>query len=586
MSATTLGQDPASGSAAFEESSGRRPWLWIHLASLAAGLVVLLYADRNQWFWYDEWDFIARRGLHDPEWSVWRSHNGHWSTLPILAYRTLLYFFGLRTYWPLIGLLVVLHLLLAHVLWRVMLRVGVSRLVATGLAAVFIVLGSGYANIVWAFQIGFIGSMVLGWLAVLSACTARWSPWRLVGTWVLGVAALMCSGTGTTMVALATFAALAERGWRRALAVMSVPAVVFLAWYVPVGRQQTAALSPETTPKFVGLGLARSFSTVFGSHRELVGALVLVAIVAAVLVRLREHPRRTALAALALASAFLFFVLAGLGRSALGSNVTSTRYVYEVIALSLPAIGLTLDMIPRLVKRIRPSSRSLAAASLVVVGMLVLWMGFANVKQLRQGIRLQASGSEHLRWQLDATVTMMNSGQAFFPDAQTAQGSPYLSAEQMAHMVRTGWFPPPKSVNRALVLRQRAVLQVAVNPKRLPSTAFAPRTGKLIGAGSTPAGSCQLVTPTAGARPRILLPAGATASFTVMPQASGTLIVTLSNPGKPATQGAAPLYRLVGVRKYQVVTLPTDLDVRVYLPTGTSSTVCGLTLSPSVSPTT
>jgi hypothetical protein len=44
---------------------------------------------------------------------VWRSHNGHWSTLPILAYRTLCIFFGVRTYWPFIGLLIVLHVALA-----------------------------------------------------------------------------------------------------------------------------------------------------------------------------------------------------------------------------------------------------------------------------------------------------------------------------------------------------------------------------------------------------------------------------------------------------------------------------------------
>ena len=586
MSSTTLAEDSSTGSAALEESSGRRGWLWIHLASLAVGVVVLLYANRNQWFWYDEWDFIARRGLHDPQWSLWRSHNGHWSTLPILAYRTLLYFFGVRTYWPFIGLLVVLHLLLAHVLWRVMLRVGVTPFVATGLAAVFIVLGSGNANIVWAFQIGFVGSMVLGWLMVLSACTVRWNPWRLVGTWVLGVAALMCSGTGTTMVALATFAALAERGWRRALAVTSVPAVVFLAWYIPIGRLQAAPPSPRTTPKFVGLGLARSFSTVFGSHSQLVGTVVLATIVVVVLVRLREQPRRTALAALALANAFLFFVIAGIGRSALGTNTTSTRYVYEAIALGLPALGLTLDTIPRLVGRIRPSSRGVAAAGLVVVGALVLWMGVTNVDQLRHGVRLQASGSTHLRQQLDATVTMMNSGQASFPDAQTAQGSPYLSVEQMARMVRAGWFRPPKPVDRVLSLRQRAALQVAVNPKRLPSAAFAPRTGQLTGAGVAPTGSCRLVTPTGGARPLILLPAGATASFTVTPRASGTLRVTVSDPGKPATQASAPLYRLGGGRKYRVVTLPTDLDVRVYLPAGTPSTVCGLALAPPVRPST
>ena len=287
MSSTTLAEDSSTGSAALEESSGRRGWLLIHLASLAVGSwccstpiqpVVL----------------VRRVGLHRAAWSARPAMEPvafpQRALVDVADSRisNSLYFFGVRTYWPFIGLLVVLHLLLAHVLWRVMLRVGVTPFVATGLAAVFIVLGSGNANIVWAFQIGFVGSMVLGWLMVLSACTVRWNPWRLVGTWVLGVAALMCSGTGTTMVALATFAALAERGWRRALAVTSVPAVVFLAWYILIGRLQAAAPSPRTTPKFVGLGLARSFSTVFGSHSELVGTVVLATIVVVVLVRLRS----------------------------------------------------------------------------------------------------------------------------------------------------------------------------------------------------------------------------------------------------------------------------------------------------------
>jgi len=70
---TTLAADSSTGSATGEESRGRRAWLWVHLASLAVGFVVLLYANRNQWFWYDEWDFIARRGLHDPQWSLWRA---------------------------------------------------------------------------------------------------------------------------------------------------------------------------------------------------------------------------------------------------------------------------------------------------------------------------------------------------------------------------------------------------------------------------------------------------------------------------------------------------------------------------------
>jgi hypothetical protein len=582
MSAMTTTEEGSSAdSAEAEESSDRRRWLWIHLASLAVGFVFLLYADRNQWFWYDEWDFIARRGLHDPQLSIWQSHNGHWSTLPILAYRVLLYFFGVRTYWPYIGLLIVLHLALAHILWRVMLRVGVTPFVATGLAAVFIVLGSGYANIVWAFQIGFVGSMVLGWLCVLAACSARWNLWRLAGTWALGIAALLCSGAGTTMVALAAFAALVERGWRRAVVIASLPAVVFLVWYFPVGSKHTAKPSPSTTPKFVELGITHSFSTFVGSHRGAVGALILLAMVAAVIVCLRENPRRTALAALALASAFLFFVIAGVGRSSLGAiTATSTRYVYEAIALGLPAFGLTLDMVPRLVRRIRPSSRGLAVAAVAALSVLIVWMGVTNIRQLRTGVHTQAGGSMHLRQQLDATVRLIQSGQAYFPAAQTAKvGSPYMTAEQMARMVRAGWFPTPGLVtDPELELRQRAALQVAVNPKVLPAVTFTPRTGQLANATSTTTGSCEYVTPVSG-RPVILLREGPPTSFTVRPSAPGNLKITLAEPGKPGVQGSAASYQLVGGRTYHVVTLPTDLDVRVYLPATTSTTVCGVTLT-------
>jgi hypothetical protein len=276
---------------------------------------------------------------------------------------------------------------------------------------------------------------------------------------------------------------------------------------------------------------------VFGSHRELLGVLVLLALVAAVSVRLRRHPRRTALAALALAGAFVFFVIAGLGRSALGTATTSTRYVYEAIALGLPALGLALDMVAAAVRRIRPSSRVLAATAVVLIGVLVLWTGLTNVRQLRHGVRLQALGSLHLRQQLDATAVMINSGQAFFPDARTAAGSPYLSAEQLAVMVRAGWFPPPKPVNRELALRQRAGMQVGLNPRRVPPAAFGPRSGTVAGARLTRPGRCDALTPPPAGRPVILLPAGAPASFTFSPDAVGTVFVRLSDPGRSAPAG-------------------------------------------------
>ena len=43
-----------------------------------------------------------------------------------------------------------------------MLRCGADGWVATAFAAVFLVLGAGYENLIWAFQIGFVTSTVCG----------------------------------------------------------------------------------------------------------------------------------------------------------------------------------------------------------------------------------------------------------------------------------------------------------------------------------------------------------------------------------------------------------------------------------------
>src|SRR5262249_16118581 len=76
----------------------------------------IMHVTRHQWFFLDEWDFLAGRtagNLGD----LFRPHNdGHWSTLPILAYRANWQLFGLRTYTPYLALTVATHLTIAALL--------------------------------------------------------------------------------------------------------------------------------------------------------------------------------------------------------------------------------------------------------------------------------------------------------------------------------------------------------------------------------------------------------------------------------------------------------------------------------------
>ncbi len=164
-----------------------------HFGSLVVAFPLLLFVTRQQWFWFDEWDFLTR-GFAGRPIGLLVPHNEHWSTIPILIYRALFSVFGLRSYQPYIGVLLIAHIAVAHLLWRLMLRSEVEQWVATTASALFLVLGAAYENIVWAFQIGFVGSFAFGLGAVLVVDGQRGGAWRwTVLTWVLLVAALMCA---------------------------------------------------------------------------------------------------------------------------------------------------------------------------------------------------------------------------------------------------------------------------------------------------------------------------------------------------------------------------------------------------------
>ena len=108
----------------------------------------------------------ARSGSVD---DLFRPHFQHWTTLPILPYRLLWTVVGIRSYVPYQALIVVLHLAAAALLLVVMRRAGVRPWIATVAAGAFVFFGSGAENILVAFQITFVGSLVFGLAQLLLA---------------------------------------------------------------------------------------------------------------------------------------------------------------------------------------------------------------------------------------------------------------------------------------------------------------------------------------------------------------------------------------------------------------------------------
>ena len=131
-----------------------------------------------------------------------------------------------------------LHLGAALLVRTVMRRVGVRPWTATIVACVLVFFGSGYQNIVFPFQITLVGSLVFGLVAPAARdrTTAALDRRDYCGL-AAGLAGLMCSGVGVSMVIAVGVAVLIARGWRLgAAAHRSARRRSYVVWFAAIGH--------------------------------------------------------------------------------------------------------------------------------------------------------------------------------------------------------------------------------------------------------------------------------------------------------------------------------------------------------------
>lgn len=211
MTATTV--EPEGAAAGRTADRSERAALVVFAVVVAVAFVLETYLGRRQWFSRDEWAFLADREIGDPG-DLFRDHNTHWTTLPVVAYRLMWHVFGLRTYAPDAAMAVASHLACAVLLRVVMRRAAVGAWTATAAASLFALFGSGESNVVWGFQIAFTGALALGLGHMLLADHDGPLDRRDVLGIAFGVGSLACSGVGIVMAGAVTLATLVRRGWR------------------------------------------------------------------------------------------------------------------------------------------------------------------------------------------------------------------------------------------------------------------------------------------------------------------------------------------------------------------------------------
>jgi hypothetical protein len=315
------------------------------IVTLAAGLALLRDA-RRMWFSGDEWDFLLGRDLgHNTLAHLFKPHNEHWTTLPIIAFRIVYSIFGTRTYLPYGAMAILCHLLAVLALWSVLRRVGTPPWVVTAVVAVFAFLGAGAENTLWDFQICFIGAVLFGLVAMRIAVADRGRLGTVLGVWAALLASLMCSGMGIPMVILCFFYFVLAVSLRRALAAISVPAFAYIVWYFSVGhvgtnQSHTTTTQYLTVPHFVTSGLTHIWDTII----DVSGAgLVMLVVLALIPFLGRRVGLLNPVAAAGMAAVVCMYALIALPRVQLGVGAAlAGRYVYVGAVLMFPALALLL----------------------------------------------------------------------------------------------------------------------------------------------------------------------------------------------------------------------------------------------------
>lgn len=302
----------------------------IVVVAAAAVCGAILWMSRGYTFYFDEWSFI----LTAPDWT-WvtylEPHNEHPSMLLRLIYAALLGAVGLRSYLPYMAVLLLLHLANVVLVFELVRR-RAGDLAGVATAAALLVLGAGWEDVLWAFQLAWLASVALG-LAMVLALQRPSTPTRMAVAGGFLTASLMFSGIGFVFAIVATLLLWLTPGRRRDLVWLAPTGVALVAWYVAFGRlgthpnPQPTAANILLVPQYVLWGLSQSASGLIGESGW-IGVPILGA--AALALGLTWRRRRPDVVAVSVAAGLVgFYVVTGLTRAQLGYQQSgSSRYEY------------------------------------------------------------------------------------------------------------------------------------------------------------------------------------------------------------------------------------------------------------------
>lgn len=287
-------------------------------AAAAVAVIVILGLTANLSFQGDEWAYIIDRRLTIE--SMLQPHNEHLVFLHVLVYRGMVELIGTVSYLPYLAVLMACHVAMAAGVYTLMRRaVAVEASLAAAVLMLF--LGSGFDNLVWAFQIGFVGAAAFGVWALVVSERSAWCA-------VLLTAALWTQGNGLFFLVPAAIL-MPRKRW------LLLPIGTYAAWFLAIGRESAPGLAPGP---FVDYAIRLAGSVTGGAVGVgyTAGLAIFVSIAVGLAIQRTVPPRFVVAGLLGLGSQIIVLAI---GRAHFGlDQALAPRYIY----VAFPFILMTL----------------------------------------------------------------------------------------------------------------------------------------------------------------------------------------------------------------------------------------------------
>ncbi|HEU4598535.1 MAG TPA: hypothetical protein VFS26_02195 [Solirubrobacterales bacterium] len=550
--------------------------IWLLAAS---GLLLLLWGSKLT-FLLDDWEFLLYRRDFD---AIFEPHGPHISVIPVLIYKGLLATVGMDSAFP-FRVVSVGAFLLSAVLLFVFLQRRVGQWPALASTAIVLFLGAAWEDLLWAFQIGYFGSMATGLGALL--LLERENRRADFGVAALLTISILFSSLGLPFIAgVAVQVLLRPDRWRR-LYVVVVPAAVFALWWLGWGREAESSASWENlaqTPLFVLDGIAASFASLFGLAQSgggepgglEWGRPIAVVAIALGLWRAFRLGQPSAWLWIALSIGASFWILAGINQME-GRDPWSSRYQYV-------GVIFTLLVAAELIRGVRLSRGAVAVIFVVVAGAVAgnidyLHGAYRSYRFTSQLEKADLGALDVARDTVDpgfvleedlADTAYVHVDAAAYFSAEDAFGTPAYDPAELAEAPDHARYAADKVLFGALRL---AMIEVPAST--LPGGSPPPAEIGPSGTVEVPAGSCLRVPSEGVATPLLALPRQG-AVFQAGPRPIDDVRMARFAVGEfpiDFQQGVAP-------GKAAEISTPPDrssMPWRIRLETGGPATVCGL----------